>query len=221
MHIFVQLVEKKFLAFRRLYRAISLPIFPADRKNNCYHRCIFSQIFNTYLDKMLSCSRSSSLYSTGLWALFWQTCETPISCCGVKRAEGDNTRVRLPITTLHLLLFHALLAVPYTTNLAWVMVWAAMTLAFFGFLRLGELTFYSQVSPLMMRGSSPKRITPTLWHIKSFQTRTFSHWPYRHFRKIWCSSLPHFGHEKKYLLGKTTSSRSLFTYSSGKSLKWL
>ena len=54
---------------------------------------------------------------------------------GIKRSQ-----VRLPITIHHLKLFQLLLAIPSTTNFDSVMIWAAMTLAFFGFLRLGELT---------------------------------------------------------------------------------
>ena len=40
-----------------------------------------------------------------------------------------------------------LLAIPATTNYESVMIWAAMTLAFFGFLRLGELTCNSKFNP--------------------------------------------------------------------------
>ena len=68
-------------------------------------------------------------------------------CRGVKRSQGDHTRVLLPITIHHLQLFYALLAVPYTKHFDSLMVWAAITLAFFGFLRLGELTCNSKFSP--------------------------------------------------------------------------
>ena len=51
------------------------------------------------------------------------------------------------ITIHHLQHFYALLAVPYTKHFDSLMVWAAMTLAFFGFLRLGELTCNSKFSP--------------------------------------------------------------------------
>lgn len=59
---------------------------------------------------------------------------------GIKRCQGDHTRIRMPITIHHLRLFHLLLAIPITANFDSIMLWAAMTLAFFGFLRLGELT---------------------------------------------------------------------------------
>ena len=63
---------------------------------------------------------------------------------GIKRSQGDQIRVRLPITIHHLKLFRLLLAIPSTTHFDSVMIWAAMTLAFFGFLRLGELTCNSK-----------------------------------------------------------------------------
>ena len=44
-------------------------------------------------------------------------------------------------------LFYHLLNVKYTTNKDSLMVWAAMTLAFFGFLRIGELTCDSHFNP--------------------------------------------------------------------------
>ena len=67
-------------------------------------------------------------------------------CHGIKRSQGDSTRIRLPITINHLKLFFQLLAIPTTTNYDSIMVWAAMTLAFFGFLRLGEMTCNSPYS---------------------------------------------------------------------------
>ncbi len=59
---------------------------------------------------------------------------------GIKRSHGDNIRVRLPITIHHLQLFRMLLGITNTQSFDSLMIWAAMTLAFFGFLRLGELT---------------------------------------------------------------------------------
>ena len=70
-------------------------------------------------------------------------------CRGIKRSQGTSlARVRLPITIKHLRLFHSLLAISYVPNYDSVMLWAAMTLAFFGFLRLGELTCNTKFSPV-------------------------------------------------------------------------
>ena len=62
------------------------------------------------------------------------------------QAQGTSLRTRLPITIRHLNLFCYLLAIPHTSNPDSVMIWAAMTFAFFGFLRLGELTCNSGFS---------------------------------------------------------------------------
>ena len=55
------------------------------------------------------------------------------------RSQGDQIRVCMPITIHHLKLFKLLLAISSVDNFDSLMIWAAMTLAFFGFLRLGEL----------------------------------------------------------------------------------
>ena len=66
---------------------------------------------------------------------------------GIKRSQGQQSKVRRPIT-LHLLnLFSYLLNVRHTDNRDSLMLWVAMTLAFFGFLRLGELTCNSTFDP--------------------------------------------------------------------------
>lgn len=67
-------------------------------------------------------------------------------CRGIKRSQGSSIRTRLPITVSHLKFFYSLLAIRYTANFGSLMIWAAMTLAFFGFMRLGELTCNSQFS---------------------------------------------------------------------------
>ena len=59
---------------------------------------------------------------------------------GIKRVQGTNTKVRRPITLSILHLFYCLLNIEHTNNKDSLMLWAAMTLAFFGFLRIGELT---------------------------------------------------------------------------------
>ncbi len=66
---------------------------------------------------------------------------------GIKRSHGDNIRVRLPIIIHHLQLFRMLLGITNTQSFDSLMIWAAMTLAFFGFLRLGELTCNCKFNP--------------------------------------------------------------------------
>ena len=68
-------------------------------------------------------------------------------CRGIKRSQGDSSPIRLPITINHLKLFFQLLAIPNTTSYDSIMLWAAMTLALFGFLRPREMTCNSPYSP--------------------------------------------------------------------------
>lgn len=76
-------------------------------------------------------------------------------CRGIKRSQGDSTRIQLPITINHLKLFFQLLAIPTTTNYDSIMIWAGMTLAFFWFPPLGrndlQLTLF-MYTPLVSRG---------------------------------------------------------------------
>ena len=66
---------------------------------------------------------------------------------GIKRSQGQQSKVRRPITLQLLNLFYHLLNVQRTDNRDSLMLWAAMTLAFFGFLRIGELTCNSTFDP--------------------------------------------------------------------------
>ena len=86
---------------------------------------------------------------------------------GIKRSQGVNSKTRRPIALPIFTLFYHLLNVKYTTNKDSVIVWAAMALAFFGFLRIGELTCGSHFNPdhhltisdlVFMPKSSPKHM---------------------------------------------------------------
>ena len=63
---------------------------------------------------------------------------------GIKRTQGQSKRVRLPITLTHLKLFQLLFSSPSTHN---EMLWAALKLAFFGFLRVSEFTCPGTFNP--------------------------------------------------------------------------
>ena len=62
---------------------------------------------------------------------------------GIKRVQGVHKRPRLPITLDHLKIF--CLCLP-PTSFENRMLWAAMSVAFFGFLRIGEITCNSLFS---------------------------------------------------------------------------
>jgi hypothetical protein len=59
---------------------------------------------------------------------------------GIKRVKGVSTRTRLPITLDHLKLFHRILHSRTSPTHDETMIWAAISIAFFGFLRIGEMT---------------------------------------------------------------------------------
>ena len=66
---------------------------------------------------------------------------------GIKRVKGVTTRIRLPITLGHLKIFYRLLHSHATLIHNKCMIWAAISLAFFGFPRIGEMTCPRQFDP--------------------------------------------------------------------------
>lgn len=59
---------------------------------------------------------------------------------GIKRSQGISTKPRLPITIQHLNLFKEFLQPDTTINCDNKMIWSAICIAFFGFLRISEFT---------------------------------------------------------------------------------
>ena len=82
--------------------------------------------------------------------------------CGIKRVQGVSKRVRLPITIHHLAMFDLFSPRSRSDN---KMIWAAFTLALFGFLRISEFTCNTKFNPKLHLTSSD---------IKSIPSPTFS-----------------------------------------------
>ena len=213
--------EKQFLDFCQLYRPTNLPMFPANEE--------LLMKFVAYL--ALSIKHSSiKCYLAAVRHLhirmgykldLTKFVRLQLVCRRVKRSQGDHPRVRLPITIHHLHLFYALLAVPYTKHFDSLMVWAAMTLAFFGFLRLGELTCNSKFSPEIHLAPRDVRFFPHQGNpdfmtlgIKASKTDPFRS---GHTITIGKTGLPlcPISAMQKYLQARDTSSGPLFIYSSG------
>ena len=101
-----------------------------------------------------------------------------LSLRGIKHSQGHQSNVRRPITLQLLNLFYHFLNLQCTDNRDSLMLWAAMTLAFFGFLRIGELTCKSTFDPklhLMNRDNfDAKEFTPVyVSALKGVQNRPF------------------------------------------------
>ena len=142
-------------------------------------------------------------------------------CRGIKRSQGCSTRVRLPITIHHLKLFFCLLTIPHTSNYDSLMIWAAMTLAFFGFMRLGELTCNSRYSLETHLSPSDVRFLPTSSnpHYMSIQVKISKTDPFRIGHTLLLGktnqSLCPVNAMKTYLGFRTNTPGPLFQYQSG------
>ena len=139
--------EKRFVDFLCLYRPASHHSFPVTEDTLIqYVTYLARSIKHSSIKSYLAAVRHLHIregYQLDLKSFL----RLQLVCRGIKRAQGSSLRTRLPITIRHLRLFYSLLALRYSSNPNYVMIWAAMTLAFFGFLRLGELTCNGAFSP--------------------------------------------------------------------------
>lgn len=140
---------------------------------------------------------------------------------GIKRSQGDQTRIRLPITIQHLNLFHCLLNIASTKQHNSIMIWAAITLAFFGFLRLSELSCNTKFDEEIHLTSKdikffPNAITPKYMQVTIKESKTD---PFRigHTLTIATSgsSICSVAAMSSYLLIRTQNNGPIFTYRNG------
>ena len=131
--------EKRFLEFIHLFKGSTMQqCLPASE--------VLLTEFVAYLAKNIKHS-SIKIYLAavrhfhirqGFRLNFQKMSRLQLVLCGIKRSQGREIQIRLPITIHHMKLFHLLLSIPSNENYNSIMIWAAMTLAFFGFLRLEE-----------------------------------------------------------------------------------
>ena len=133
--------EKRFIAFINLYRPQEVKhLLPASEETLMkFSAYLAKSIKHSSIKNYLAAVRHFHLRN-GFSLDCKKMLRLQMVLRGIKRSQGDNIRMRLPITIHHLKLFRMMLALPATTNYDTIMFWAAITLAFFGFLRLGELT---------------------------------------------------------------------------------
>ena len=150
--IFLQNTKKSYsTGMRQFYSSFSqtglTPTFPIDEDilinfSVCMARSVTHSSIKNYL-LAIKHYHSSDGYQLNLSTFFC----LQLILRGIKRSQGDNSKTWRPITLQILNLFYHLLNVKYTNNKDSLMVWVAMTLAFFGFLPIGELTCDSHFNP--------------------------------------------------------------------------
>ena len=153
--------EKRFLEFCLLYRPPFGKFIPVDENTLVQYAAYFARSINDLLYQELAAVRHLHIRN-GYDLDFKKYPRLQLICKGITRAQGCPTRIRLPIIIHHLKLFFYLLAIPDTSNYDSLMIWAAMTLAFFGFMRLGELTCNSKFSFETHLSPSDVRFLPSL-----------------------------------------------------------
>ena len=213
--------EKRFLDFLSLYRPASYHGFPVNEDTLIlYVTHLARSIKHSSIKSYLAAVRHFHIRE-GYHLDLKSHLRLQLVCRGIKRAQGSSLRTRLPITIQHLRLFHCLLAIPHSSNPNYVMIWAAMTLAFFGFLRLGELTCNARFSP--ESHMSPRDITflpsPQAPQYMSVQIKISKTAPFRTGQTIFIGRtnqvLCPVQAMLRYLHIRGNSSGPLFKYSSG------
>jgi len=136
--------EKSFIEFLSLYRPLNTQKFPTDEDTLIqYAAYLAKSVKHSTIKGYLAAVRHLHVRH-GFDLNLPKFLRLQLVCRGIKRSQGTSIRTRLPITLSHLRFFNSLLCIQYSTNYDSLMVWAAMSIAFFGFMRLGELTCNSQ-----------------------------------------------------------------------------
>ena len=142
--------EKRFISFVQLYRpqGVLQPLPATEETLMQFLAHLAKTIKHTSIKNYLAAVRHFHIRH-GYQLDFPKMLRLQLVLRGVKRSQGEKIRVRLPITVHHLQLFHMMLAIPVTTHFDSIMLWAAMTLAFFGFcsLRAGSLYALGEREP--------------------------------------------------------------------------
>ena len=134
----------------------------------------------------------------------------------IKRLVPSTKRDRFPITTQILTTIHNYLHPALSTNLDHIMLWAAFTLAFFGFLRASEFTCNGPFNPEVHLTSQdiifhPDMQSPSLMRVKITQSKTFPPRMHPHHNKVHLTHLFCDGDERLHS-PNPASSKPSFVY---------
>ena len=125
--------EKQFINFYHQFHLHKhVPLLPSTGNILIY--------FAVFLAKTVNPEITSPQSAICIWSMAMTFLRLHYILRGIKRIKGASTRTRLPITLDHLKLFHRILHSRASPTHDVIMIWAAITTAFFSFLRIGEIT---------------------------------------------------------------------------------
>ena len=163
--------ERRFLDFCTLHSPLKSTHIPTDEETLIqYVAYLAKTIKHSSINGYLAAVRHLHIRS-GYELDLRKFVHLQLICRGIKWSQGDSSRIFLPITINHLKLFFQLLAIPTTTNYDSSMIWAAMTLALFGFLHLGEMTCNSPYSPAIHLSLRDITFLPNILHPEHMSVR--------------------------------------------------
>ena len=155
--------EKQFLNFCHGFKIHEVqPLFPANELTICYFAFFLAKsVKHCTIKGYLSAIKHLHL-KHGFDLKLHKFVRLQYILRGIKRYQGQEMRTRLPISLVHLELFYTLLHSQKVPDWNSKMLWAAICLAFFGFLRISEFTTSQQFYPAYNLCSGDVTFVPSI-----------------------------------------------------------